>query len=218
LDELDALLGAQLADCSPEQSRLFDSCRITPQRTRIERFGVTETVFVVARAGDSVLYYEDVEEGFNIAPHCTDGRICSTSCEQWELRHALLHLAAAQSCMPDGTASKCELNERVSRVENSDASTSAWILLAIFFWDKGSVSRVEILESADAINHAVPSESELECAIPFLVRHGLIEQHDHFFGITDVGRAMLEAARSGSGNMLDALKDLELRIASFAVD
>jgi hypothetical protein len=94
-EELDALIAAQLADCSPEQRQLFGRWKVVPHLANIDRFGATETVFVVAKAGDLALYYEDVEEGFNISPLLPDGSIASPGYEQWELRHALCHLAAA---------------------------------------------------------------------------------------------------------------------------
>jgi hypothetical protein len=94
-EELDAIIAAQLADCSPEQRQFFDHCKIARHLAKIDRLGTTETVFVVARAGDLVLYYEDVEGGFNISSLRPDGSIASPGYEQWELRHALWHLAAA---------------------------------------------------------------------------------------------------------------------------
>jgi hypothetical protein len=99
-------------------------------------------------------------------------------------------------------------------MDKTDVTNFAWILLAIFFWDKGSVTRAEILHSADAINHAVPSDSELERAILYLKEQGLIEEHGHSFAISDAGREILESAHGGSGNIFDVWKALELRIAS----
>lgn len=64
-----------------------------PYLAKIERFGTVETVFVVARTGNLALYYEDVEEGFNISELRPDGAIAARVCEQWELCHALWHLA-----------------------------------------------------------------------------------------------------------------------------
>ena len=95
----------------------------------------------------------------------------------------------------------------------TEANTVAWILLAISFWDKSSVARAEILHSADAIDHSVPLESELELALGFLIRQGLIEEDGHSFSISDAGREMLEAAHGGSGNIFDVWKALEPRIA-----
>ena len=93
--ELDALVASQLADCAPKQRELFDRYKIAPHLVAIDRQGKTETVFVVAKAGDMVLYYEDVEEGFNISPLSHDGSVASPGYEQWELRHALGQLVAA---------------------------------------------------------------------------------------------------------------------------
>ncbi len=94
-EELDAVLAAQIGDCSPAQQELFERCKITPYLAPINRLGNAEAVFVVARAGDLVLYYEDVEEGFNISTLSPDGSIATPGYEQWELGRALGHLAAA---------------------------------------------------------------------------------------------------------------------------
>ena len=93
--ELDTLLAAQISDCSPEQREFFERCRVTPYLVPITRLGNTEAVFVVARTGDLVLYYEDVEDGFNISTLAPDGSVATPGYEQWELGHALGHLAAA---------------------------------------------------------------------------------------------------------------------------
>jgi hypothetical protein len=95
LKELESLIAAQLADCSPDQQQLFERCKVAPRLTPIDRGGNIESVFVVAQARDLVMYYEDVENGFNISPLSPNGAIASPGYEQWELRHALRHLVAA---------------------------------------------------------------------------------------------------------------------------
>lgn len=94
-EDLNALVAAQLADCSPDQRQLFERSKVIPHLVPIARSGRPEAVFVVAKAGDLVLYYEDVEEGFNISRLAEDGSIATPGYEQWELRHALWNLAAA---------------------------------------------------------------------------------------------------------------------------
>ena len=94
-EELEALLAVQLVNCTPEQQRFFDRCKATPYLAPIQRFGNTEAVFVVAESGDRVLYYEDVEDGFNISPLARDGSIAVPGWEQWKLSHALQHFGAA---------------------------------------------------------------------------------------------------------------------------
>ena len=99
-------------------------------------------------------------------------------------------------------------------MERTESTTIAWILLAISFWNKDSVTREEIIHSADAINHAVPLESELEVAIRFLVLQGLILEQDRSFSISDSAREMIESAHSASGNIIDVWKALEPHISS----
>jgi hypothetical protein len=98
----------------------------------------------------------------------------------------------------------------------SEANTVAWIFLAISFWDKRHVTRVEILHSADAINHAVPLESELQLAIRVLTKQGLVNKNGRFFEVADSGRVMLDSAHSGAVNVFDAWKKLETAIGSLA--
>jgi len=94
-EELGALLATQIFDCSPEQQELFERSKVTPYRVPITRLGNAEAVFVVAKVGNLVLYYEDVEDGFNISALSPDGSIATPGYEQWALGHALGHLAAA---------------------------------------------------------------------------------------------------------------------------
>jgi hypothetical protein len=91
-EELGGLLAAQFADCSADQKLLFERYRVSPYLVPITRLGKTEAVFVVAIAGEAVLYYEDVEEGFNISRLSPSGAIATSGFEQRELRHALEQL------------------------------------------------------------------------------------------------------------------------------
>ncbi|NIK44720.1 hypothetical protein [Xanthomonas arboricola] len=99
VEELKALIAEQLIECSTDQHEIFERSKVTPYLASIARLGNTETVFVVAKVGDVILYYEDVEEGFNISRLSPDGAIATPRCEQWELCHALVHLAAAKNSL-----------------------------------------------------------------------------------------------------------------------
>ena len=59
--------------------------------------GLIEDVYVVARRGDEVMYYEDVEEGFNISPAPSDGMPLMHWCYQDDLQVALLLSAGKQA-------------------------------------------------------------------------------------------------------------------------
>ena len=93
--ELESLIATQLLDCSPEERQHFEFCKVGPRLTAITRAGCIEGVFVVAHFRDLVMYYEDVEGGFNISSLSSDGAIATPGFEQWELGHALRQLVAA---------------------------------------------------------------------------------------------------------------------------
>jgi hypothetical protein len=53
------------------------------------RYGNMQHVVVVGRNGDQVIYYEDVEDGFNVSPISPDGMVLEHWCNDDELRLAL---------------------------------------------------------------------------------------------------------------------------------
>jgi hypothetical protein len=86
-----SLIEEQLRDCSDAQREIFERYRVPLRPTPLERHGQIESVFVVAQRGNEVMYYEDVEEGFNFSTLSPDGRIAQHWCNQDELMHALIH-------------------------------------------------------------------------------------------------------------------------------
>lgn len=94
-----------------------------------------------------------------------------------------------------------------------DASTVAWIFLAIDFTDLEGARRTDILHAADAINHAVPLESEIQTSIRFLTRHGTLLKQSKSYRITERGRTMLASAHAGAANIFEAWRALEARVA-----
>lgn len=89
--ELEELIQEQLDECELEQKATFEKYRVLLRQAPIERYGKLEHVFFVARNNDEVMYYEDVEEGFNFSPINADGKILEHWCNQDELKHALWH-------------------------------------------------------------------------------------------------------------------------------
>ena len=78
-----------LANCDDEQLAAFRHYGVAPYVAPILRYGKVESVVVVARRGSEVIYWEDVEEGFNLSPMAEGGRILEHHCNQDELKHAL---------------------------------------------------------------------------------------------------------------------------------
>ena len=92
LPVLQALLVGALEGCTAPQRELFSVHRVVPYTVPIRRFGVIEKVYVVAVRGSHVLYYEDVEESFELARLDAEGMIPQHQCNQFDLAHALTQL------------------------------------------------------------------------------------------------------------------------------
>src|SRR5262245_40450808 len=65
--ELEKLIEAQLSACTPAEVTRFHYVRVPLRAVCIRRLGNVEQVFVVAERDGTVIYYEDVEEGFNLS-------------------------------------------------------------------------------------------------------------------------------------------------------
>ena len=89
IEEVNQIVVRGLKDCDTEQLAAFDKYRVAPFSAPIVRYGQMESVVVVAGNGDQVIYYEDVEDGFNVSPISPDGRVSEHRCNQDELRFTL---------------------------------------------------------------------------------------------------------------------------------
>ena len=69
-----------LKTCDAEQLAAFKTYQVEAFSAPIMRYGKTESVVVVARNGDQVIYYEDVENGFNVSPIGPDGTVLEHWC------------------------------------------------------------------------------------------------------------------------------------------
>jgi len=85
LSEVGDIVKADLAKCDPEQMATFRQFSVEPYYAPIVRYGEIGQVVVVARKSDEVMYWEDVEEGFNISPVGQDGVVLEHWCNQDEL-------------------------------------------------------------------------------------------------------------------------------------
>lgn len=90
--ELDALVEDELRRCSPEQALFFARYRVPFFEVPIHRLAEVEKVFVVAQLPTGVVYYEDVENGFEFSGLAPDGSIETPGFNQFELRHVLSQL------------------------------------------------------------------------------------------------------------------------------
>jgi hypothetical protein len=89
MEEVLSIVEQDLADCDNSQKSVFDQFRVKPYFAKIARNNQLEQVVVVARKNNEVIYWEDVEEGFNISPITADQHISEPGANQDELRLAL---------------------------------------------------------------------------------------------------------------------------------
>lgn len=105
IEEIDELVARELCACPDDLAELFASIRVPFRAVPIMRSGAPEHVFAVAERDGVVVYYEDVEEGFNLSRLASDGSILTPGHEQWRLRDALSHLSSHAAEPGDDKAS-----------------------------------------------------------------------------------------------------------------
>jgi hypothetical protein len=89
IEDVKQIVQDDLAECDGEQVAAFNRYAVKPYVAPILRYGEMESAVVVARKDNEVIYWEDVEEGFNISPVAADGRILEHWCNQDTLNIAL---------------------------------------------------------------------------------------------------------------------------------
>jgi len=84
------------ARMSPSQMRLWQAVRIEPEKWQQHPYGDAGAGFwVVAIVGRTVIWYNDIEEGFNRSGYSTYGSIDDYWCNQDELELTLQYLMSA---------------------------------------------------------------------------------------------------------------------------
>jgi hypothetical protein len=87
------LLGAE-ARMTPPQAKLWGCIRITPQKWRESIYGTVGGGFwAVGLIGPTVIWYNDIEDGFNQSSYSTFGKMDEYRCNQdrleWTVQHVL---------------------------------------------------------------------------------------------------------------------------------
>lgn len=86
LEELNEIMLAHQAQMNDKELGLWELIKIEPQKWSEEEYGVEGGGFwAVGIFGKSVLWYNDIEGGFNISSHSSPGKIGEYACSQNEL-------------------------------------------------------------------------------------------------------------------------------------
>ena len=93
--DLTLLLNEQLLACTDEQRAYFQGSRAEFFPVKIERFGEMENVFGIAHVGERVVYYDDMEKGFEVAALDENGAVKEQGCNHYSLATLLELLMSA---------------------------------------------------------------------------------------------------------------------------
>lgn len=88
-DVVKKIVENELPRLDDAQTAVFRKYSVEPHLAPISRYGRMDSVVVVARKGDEAIYWNDVEEGFNLSPIDPAGRILEHWCNQDDLGLAL---------------------------------------------------------------------------------------------------------------------------------
>ncbi|MBV8467023.1 MAG: hypothetical protein JO218_13850 [Burkholderiales bacterium] len=87
------LINAAEARMTPRRRRMWDAVRVTPAKWAEPSYGELGGGFwVVGIQGETVVWYNDIEGGFNRSPYKTPGTIADYRCNQDELEHVMEYL------------------------------------------------------------------------------------------------------------------------------
>jgi hypothetical protein len=98
----------------------------------------------------------------------------------------------------------------MKREENRFDWSDVWIFLCITSRD--GVSLDHIVAVADMLNHAIPTEREVEIAINHLSKAGLVRVENESFILTETGFELHEAVRKEKGGLFTLMKRMEKHI------
>jgi len=82
IQEVEKIIEEDAISFDEEQAKAWGKYKVVPYRASISRHDEIESVVVVARKDDHVIYWEDIEEGFNTSPIDSAGTILEHWCNQ----------------------------------------------------------------------------------------------------------------------------------------
>ena len=88
--EIEALINQSESEMNEKELRLWNAIKVPPEKWKEKTYGNEGGGFwVVALMGKSVLWYNDIEEGFNSSNFNEYGEISEYYCNQDELTHII---------------------------------------------------------------------------------------------------------------------------------
>lgn len=89
--------------------------------------------------------------------------------------------------------------------------TVSWIFLATALaTNKKPANLNEISSVADGINHAIPTQKELQTSITWLIKQGFILKQGNKYELTSKGKIEFEKASKDTKILFSILKNIEM--------
>jgi len=96
-----------------------------------------------------------------------------------------------------------------------EIKTISWIFLAISLASEVTPAKLDSISTiADGINHAVPTQKELQNSIRWLTSKNLVVKESGKYFLSENGKKIIERAKSEPTVLLSIWKDLENIIKS----
>ena len=92
LEELTIIIETSVAVMDAEVLSFWNSVKIIPEKRKAPFYGGDDFFWIVGKIGIFLIYYNDIEEGFNISRENKPHQIDIEAAEQDELHFALLKL------------------------------------------------------------------------------------------------------------------------------
>lgn len=94
----------------------------------------------------------------------------------------------------------------------NQAQTYSWIFYAVALASQQEPADYAGIESvADGINHAVPTQREMQASLSWIVSHNLVEKAGKRYLLTDSGKKLLGDASAGTA--MKVWKNLESKFS-----
>ncbi|UQD55512.1 hypothetical protein [Flavobacterium sp. K5-23] len=97
-----------------------------------------------------------------------------------------------------------------------EEQTTSWIFFAIALATNTQPTDINgIISVADGINHAVPSQKELQTSISWLIRKGLIVKQGKNYELTIIGKLEYSNASENTNILMNIWKNLETNFTDY---
>ena len=91
----------------------------------------------------------------------------------------------------------------------TDEETISWIFLAIALASQKEAANLSgIFITADGINHAVPTQKEIQTSILYLTTNDLVRKQSKKYDLTTKGKTIYQIASDHSKTLLEVWKNL----------